>query len=59
METYVNTMLEEDPAAQKLLDECMTHMPDQNISIEDARGILEFMRSNDLKTAGSKDGAAK
>lgn len=47
MITNVDMMLETDPEAQKLLEQCMVRMPNQNISKEDARKILEYMRSND------------
>lgn len=47
MITNVDIMLAEDPIAQKLLEECLVRMPNQNISIGDARDILEFMRQND------------
>lgn len=57
MITNTDAMLSEDPAAQALLEECLTRMPNQNVSIGDARSILEFLRSNDMATAGSKDGA--
>lgn len=43
----VDVMLEQDPEAQKLLELCLTRMPNQNVSIGDARDILEFMRQND------------
>jgi len=58
MITNVDVMLEEDPVAQKLLEECLTRMPNQGVSIGDARAILEFMRKNDEKTTGKKDEAA-
>lgn len=45
--TNVDMMLDKDPAAQKLLEECLTRMPNQNLAIGDARDILEFMRKND------------
>lgn len=45
--TNVDMMLEKDPAAQKLLEECLTRMPNQNLAIGDARDVLEFMRKND------------
>ncbi len=48
MITNVNVMLEEDPTAQKLLEECLTRMPNQNVSIGDARDILEFIYQNDI-----------
>jgi len=47
MITNVDMMLEKDPAAQKLLEECLTRMPNQNVSVEDARNILEFIYQND------------
>ncbi|MBI5856313.1 MAG: cytochrome c [Sphingobacteriales bacterium] len=47
MITNVDMMLESDPEAQKLLELCMVRMPNQNIMMEDARKVLEFMRSND------------
>jgi len=50
MITNVDIMLEEDPEAQKLLEECLTRMPNQNVTVKEAREILEFMRSNDGET---------
>jgi mono/diheme cytochrome c family protein len=47
MVTNVEVMLDKDPDAQKLLELCLTRMPNQNVSIGDARDILEFMRKND------------
>ncbi len=47
MITNVEMMLETDPEAQKLLEQCLIRMPNQNISKDDARQLLEFMRSND------------
>lgn len=47
MITNVEMMLESDPEAQKLLELCMVRMPNQNLAKEDARKVLEFMRSND------------
>jgi hypothetical protein len=47
MITNVDMMLETDPEAQKLLEQCMVRMPNQNLSKEEARKVLEFMRSND------------
>lgn len=52
MITNVDVMLDNDPQAQALLEECLTRMPNQNISADDARGILEFLRKNDLEKAG-------
>ena len=47
MITNVDMMLDSDPEAQKLLEQCMVRMPNQNISQDDSRKIMEFMRSND------------
>jgi cytochrome c551/c552 len=47
MITNVEMMLEKDPEAQKLLEQCLVRMPNQNISKDEARQVLEFMRSND------------
>ncbi|NNE15694.1 MAG: cytochrome c [Saprospiraceae bacterium] len=48
MITNVDIMLEKDPAAQKLLEECLTRMPNQNVSVKDARDIVEFIFQNDI-----------
>jgi hypothetical protein len=47
MITNVDMMLEKDPEAQKLLEQCLVRMPNQNLSRDEAREIIEFMRSND------------
>ena len=47
MITNVEMMLESDPEAQKLLEECLVRMPNQNLSLEEARQVYEFMRSID------------
>lgn len=47
MITNVDIMLDKDPEAQKLLELCLMRMPNQNMSIGDARDVLEFMRQND------------
>lgn len=47
MITNVEMMLESDPEAQKLLELCLVRMPNQNISKDEAREVLEYMRSND------------
>jgi cytochrome c551/c552 len=47
MITNVDMMLEKDPEAQKLLEECLVRMPNQNLSQEEARKVLEFQRHND------------
>ncbi|MCU7551924.1 cytochrome c [Chitinophagaceae bacterium LB-8] len=47
MITNVDMMLESDPEAQKLLELCLVRMPNQNLTKEDARKVLEYMRNND------------
>lgn len=47
MITNVDMMLEKDEEAQKLLEQCLVRMPNQNITTDEARQVLEFMRSND------------
>ncbi|HEX2628632.1 MAG TPA: cytochrome c [Chitinophagaceae bacterium] len=47
MITNVETMLAEDPEAQKLLEQCMVRMPNQNLTKDEARTVVEYMRSND------------
>lgn len=47
MITNVEMMLEKDPEAQKLLEQCLVRMPNQNITDAQARSLLEFMRQND------------
>ncbi len=47
MVTNVDVMLATDETAQQLLEQCLTRMPNQNVTEEEARRVLEFMRSND------------
>jgi mono/diheme cytochrome c family protein len=47
--TNTDEMLNKDPEAQAMLEICMVRMPNQNLSDEDARAIVEFMRKNDGK----------
>ena len=47
MTLNVDVMLDQDPEAQKMLELCLMRMPNQNLSIGDARDVLEFMRQND------------
>jgi len=47
MITNVDMMLEKDPVAQRLLEECLVRMPNQNLTKDEARQVLEFMRKND------------
>ena len=49
MITNVDVMLDEDPVAQKLFEECLTRMPNQNVSLAEARDILEFIYHNDAQ----------
>lgn len=45
--TNTDDMIDKDPKAQAMLEICMVRMPNQNLTDDDARGILEFMRKND------------
>jgi len=45
--TNVDEMLNKDAAAQAQLEICLVRMPNQNLTDEDARNILEYMRKND------------
>ncbi len=45
MIVHTEAMLETDPEAQKMLEECLVRMPNQNLSHDDAREILEYMRT--------------
>jgi len=45
--TNTDEMLNKDPIAQSQLEICLVRMPNQNLSDEDARNVLEFMRKND------------
>ncbi|WP_431210055.1 c-type cytochrome [Puia sp. P3] len=45
--TNTDEMIDKDPHAQALLQECLVRMPNQHLSDEDARNVLEFMRKND------------
>ena len=47
MVTNVDMMLEKDPEAQKLLELCLVRMHNLSIQEDEARKIIEFMRSND------------
>jgi cytochrome c5 len=40
-------MLDKDPEARKLIENCLIRMPTQNLMIDDARKVLEFQLSND------------
>ena len=47
MNMIMNTeaMLSTDAEAQKLLEQCLVRMPNQNLSKEDSRNVVEFMRT--------------
>lgn len=45
--TNVDEMLSKDPKAQAMLEVCLVRMPNQNLTDQDARSVLEFMRKND------------
>ena len=45
--TNTDQMIDKDPKAQAMLEICMVRMPNQGLSDDDARNILEFMRKND------------
>ena len=47
MITNVDMMLAEDAEAQKMLEQCLVRMPNQNITSDEARSLVEFMRKND------------
>ncbi|MEO8819841.1 MAG: cytochrome c [Ginsengibacter sp.] len=45
--TNTDEMITKDPKAQAMLEICMVRMPNQSLTDENARDILEFMRKND------------
>lgn len=45
--TNTDEMLTNDPQAKALLEICLIRMPNQNLTEDDARKVLEFMREND------------
>jgi cytochrome c2 len=47
--TNTDENLDKNATAQTLLEEFMVRMPNQNLSDDDARHMLEFMRNNDAK----------
>ncbi len=47
--TNVEEMLNKDPKAMTMLEECLVRMPNQNLTEQDARNILEFMLKNESK----------
>jgi cytochrome c len=47
--TNTDEMIEKDTAAQRLLEQCLVRMPNQSLSDQDARHVLEYLRKNDGK----------
>src|SRR6185437_2774320 len=47
--TNTDEMINKDPNAQALLEQCMVRMPNQNLTDAEARDMVEFMRKNDGK----------
>jgi len=45
MIVHTDAMLETDAEAQAMLEECLVRMPNQNLSVDDARDVLEFIRT--------------
>lgn len=45
--TNPDPMIDKDPEAQAMLELCLVRMPNQSLTDDDARAILEFMRKND------------
>lgn len=45
--TNPDPMIDKDPEVQAQLELCLVRMPNQSLTDEDARNILEFMRKND------------
>ncbi|MEJ7589511.1 MAG: cytochrome c [Ferruginibacter sp.] len=45
--TNTDAMINKDPKVQAQLEICLVRMPNQNLSDDDARNLLEFMRQND------------
>lgn len=41
MNMHTDAMLSVDTAAQKMLEECLVRMPNQNLSVQEAREVLE------------------
>ncbi len=45
--TNPDPMIDKDPAVQAQLELCLVRMPNQNLSDDDARMVVEFLRKND------------
>ncbi len=46
--TNPDPMIDKDPVLQSQLEICLVRMPNQNVSEDEAKAIVAFMRSNDL-----------
>jgi mono/diheme cytochrome c family protein len=47
--TNTDEMLDKDAEAKAMMEVCMVRMPNQHLSDDEARQVLEFMRKNDNK----------
>lgn len=45
--TNTDEMINKDPAVQAQLELCLVRMPNQNLTDDEAKSLLEFMRQND------------
>ncbi|NQX40670.1 Cytochrome c [Pedobacter steynii] len=45
--TNTDVMIDKDPKVQAMLEICMVRMPNQSLTDENARDILEYLRKND------------
>lgn len=45
--TNTDAMINKDPKVQAQLEICLVRMPNQSLTDDDARNLLEFMRQND------------
>ena len=45
--TNTAEMIDKDPKVQAQLELCLVRMPNQTLTDEEARHLLEFMRKND------------
>lgn len=45
--TNTDAMIDKDPKVQAMLEICLVRMPNQNLSDDDTRDVLEFLRKND------------
>lgn len=45
--TNPDPMIDKDPEVQAQLELCLVRMPNQNLTDDDARQVIEFMRKND------------